>query len=339
MNPGKLRSGRSRWLMCAWLLVGALAACGKGGKESPAALTQGSLTADEPKMPEALGKAPFTELDFVPRDTEALIRVDLAKLSAADPARQDALDFLLRAQQPVIWETLRAAGVRPGRELTAVYLLVSSKPAGGDAFVIGAVGQGPGSFDRARLSEALVATGPTVEKAGAGEIYTWPPDTDATTKVGAALPPEKQKLGRAAVGLDANLILVGPPELVRAALTTRAGEHKDARHGALAAQLTAVDASAPTWGVAATGNGSFLRMLVPGLERARFHSTMAHGVAGDVALRAEFASETEAKAFGDELKRQLDHVAPLADKTPVGAALRKLRATGIKVEGKIVRAE
>src|SRR5262249_45348789 len=98
---------RSRYLT-ALLLV--LLACGKHAPQAGVPME----TKGEPLMPPG-PKLP-AELAFVPADVEAVVRVDLAQVAArsSDPAQSlKAIDFVLRAQQPAVWQVLHAAGIAP----------------------------------------------------------------------------------------------------------------------------------------------------------------------------------------------------------------------------------
>jgi hypothetical protein len=257
-------------------------------------------------------------------------------LTAGDDKSALALDFVLRAQQTAAWEVLRTAGIRAGRELRAIYLVVGPRGRQGDAFLIGGVGQ----FDRARLIESLTKTGASVEPApGGGAMFIW--NSGGEKQVGAALPPGDEPLGRVALGVAEELLLLGPPELVQRALTARAGGGKDVRRSPLASELLAVDPHASAWGVALTPSpAAYLREVWPGLARGRFSTTIAHGIGADspgvVEVHVEFATPEDAERFSSQVRQALSQISVLADSSPVGATLARLREVGLKVEGKLV---
>ncbi len=374
MDSGRLT--RRGWLLGVFGVFGVLGALGvlaAGGCKSDShdvpLVTPPAASPVEPPIPAALQAAPMHELSFVPLDSEAVLRVDLVKLTAGDDKSAQALDFVLRAQQTAAWEVLRSAGIRAGRELRAIYLVVGPpirepKASGlveGDVFLIGGVG----AFDRARLIESLIRSGATEPKAsgsivepapGGAVMFVW--DSGGEKQIGAALPPGDQPFGRVALGVAEELLLLGPPELVQRALTARAGGGKDVRRSALATELLAVNPDATAWGVAAVPSthspsapsaASYLRKVWPGLVRGRFSTTIAHGTGarepeasgltnGAVELRVEFASAEEAEQFSAEVRRTLNQINVLADNSPVGATLTRLRELGLQVDGKVVTA-
>lgn len=269
------------------------------------------------------------ELAFIPADVDALVRVDLTQLISqgeAPGAGLKALDFVLRAQQPVVWELLHSAGITIGKELAIVYLVVGAHQAGGEEpYLVCALGR----FDAVRLGAALRRTHALVEPGPAplgrsAAIFLWHRPSGAA--VGATEQPPAI-LGSAAVGIADDLVLFGAPALVRRALATRAALGPDVRTSTLTEELRAVDTAATLWGVARGPLGS----LAPGLRRGRFSAALAApgmapgGVDGLLALRAEFTSPEEATAFGAKVQALFATVAILGEHSPLGQGFAKLR--------------
>jgi hypothetical protein len=281
-----------------------------------------------------LQAAPFTELSFVPLDAEIVVRVDLAALAARDAQARQMLDFLLRAQQPAAWQVLSDMGLRAGQELRAVYLVVGPRAADGPAMLLAAVGE----LDAGRAQEVLArAGGVSAPAAGGATLHTWP--GAAALAPGATIAKEgfEAELSGASVGVAPGLLLLGPPDLVRRAFAVRAGEGKDARAGALAEELAALDERAVAWGVASPGERGLGEGLAPGLKSGRFSFRMARANAGTLALRAEFASDERARSFAADLRTMIGAAALLTRGTSVGEAFARLRdETAVRVEGHVV---
>jgi hypothetical protein len=288
-----------------------------------------------------LEQAPYLELAFVPADAEALVRVDLGALLAAEERAARMLEFLLRAQQPAVHEFLGAAGVRPGQELAALYLIVGPRARQEGAFLLAAVGR----FETRRILDALARTGGRSERAaGDGHVHVWTDGDDA--RVGAHEPPPRHEVGEAAMGVGEGLLLFGPPHLVRRALAVRAGEGKDVRRSALGKELLTLDFGSVAWGVArGDGTHAWAAELAPGLVKARFVARRGAAIpaAGDathaVELHAEFRSPGEAEAFRRALGTWLETAAAMSSATQVGgAALRLKEGLRVAVEEKRGRA-
>src|SRR5262249_7817141 len=230
------------------------------------------------------------DLAFIPADAEAVVRVDLAQVGARSPAPQKSLktlDFLLHAQQPAAWQVLHAAGITPGRELATVYLVAAK-----DAILLA----GLGAFDQARLADALKKAGGAPEPVPGALLFRWRGAKDQLA------------------GLSDGIVLLGDPDLVRLALAVRSGRGPDVRKAPLAAELGAVDPAATVGGAALPGHEGSLAGLLPGCTRAHFHAALAAagpGPDGLLALRAEFGSPEQAKAFAKELRSIFDTVSML----------------------------
>ncbi len=323
MDIRSLRIARAA-LVCLPL---AFAGC-KGEGRSSAAINGEALAADRT----ALDKAPFTELSFVPGDVEAVVRVDLAALAARDADTPTMLDFLLRAQQPQAWQFLTDAGIRAGKELRAVYLIVGPGAADAPAILVAGVGE----IDAQRAAAALATGGGVAERApGGATVFVWPHEKFAQGMgSSAAEHDETQVIEESAVGVADGLLIIGPPALVRRALAVRAGEGHDVRQSQLARELTALAPTAVAWGVGRAGDGGVVREMAAGLKAGRFQWTMTGGAGGELQLRAEFASEAQAKAFEGELRTLIGAAALITRKTPMQATFERLRDdTPIMVNG------
>jgi hypothetical protein len=315
-----------RWLLAASVGISAVisAACSRDGARL--ALETHGQALEAPAAPDPR-LAALGELSFVPVDAAAVVRVDLADVAGRSPEPEQSLkvfDFVLRAQQPAAWQALHAAGIGVGRELGRLYLVAS--PAG-ELMVAGL-----GEFDAARLTAGFEKSG-AVATAGAGDssIFTWRRAPES--KLGAnERPDDAPAMGATAVAVAKGVLLFGPPSMVRAALAARAGGG-DVRAGALASELTQVDAKATIWGAARAVPG-----LVPGLERAHFHAVLAapgRDLDGLFALRAVFASAEEAKAAGDKLRSALAAARLMGGRSPLGATLDALHKNAkVTVEDK-----
>lgn len=358
MNFRQLARARAGRVLCGALLLCAAACRGEtaggepslalGGQSlsSPAARAEAKAAAEAAARRAQLAQAPLDELSFVPADAEAIVRVDLAALAARDAHAAHALDYLLRAQQPSAWEFLTNAGIAPGKELRAIYLVVGAHAGGAPTFAVAGVGE----IDVARVSAALRRGGAIVEPApGGGALFTWKDPRGADAKVNASIPPEKGwdkvgvdgRVGEAAIGVAAGLLLVGQPDLVRAALRVRGGEGKDLRTTPVADALLAIDTSAVTWGVARApadaASSSYLDGFAHGMRQARFHAALSGIGKGTVEIHAEFATPAEAVAFRGVLDQFLADTAKLTGDTPLGKSLARLRENAkIAVDGGVL---
>jgi hypothetical protein len=316
------------WAPLAATLAASAGSVGCKGNDVPAA----SIGGKELELGK-LDEGSFAELAFVPADAEAVLRVDLAALAARDPESETMLDFLLQAQQPNAWRFLRDAGVRLGRELSAVYLVVGAGGADHPAILLAGVGE----IDAARARVVFAGAGGTVEQLpGDVTMYSWTAEQVAKG-VHSHVPRGPGARGEAqALGVAQGLLILGPPALVRASLVRRHERGADVRRGPLADEMRHLAARATAWGVARRDARGVLGQLAAGLDRGRFHLTMsAHGK-GALELRAEFASADAASTFAAQLKSAMAAGALLARKTPVGETLAALRDTPIAVTGKAV---
>ena len=315
---------------------------------SESASESASAPAPSPKrlVPPKLAAAPLSELAFVPADVEAVVRVDLAQVGSRSehPAESlKTLDFLIHAQQPAAWQVLHDSGITVGREIATMYLVVGPK-GNADATLVAGLGR----FDAGRLGVGLRRSGATVEPAPAppgqtAALFTWKhPSAGA---VGALeQPPSAAHPAAVAVGLGADLVVFGPPALVRRAMAARAGAEIDVRTSPLADELLAVDATATVWGVALPAPGkddkAWLPTIVPGVRRARFQAALASpgpDIDGLFTLRAEFGSHDQATAFGDKLRQVLQTVALLGERSPLGSGFAKLKNGAIvKIDENVV---
>lgn len=322
-------------------LVAIATACGGGETErlpmslsrAPAASPAAPAAAPADAQRARLEQAPLAEVSFVPADAEAVIRVDLASLAARDRETAHMLDFVLRAQQPAAYETLKAAGIAPGKELRAIYLVVGPRAAAEPGFLVAGVGD----IDAARVTKAMKRSGGALEPAADGAVVlVWKQASDRA--IGAAIPKEPFSIGAAAVGVTDGLLLLGPPQLVRRALAVRAGQGKDVRRGELARDLVALDATATAWGVArGDGEQAWLAEAIPGLRRMRFYASLAGFAHGELALRAEFATAEQAAAFRGELDELITSATAMARGSSLGETFQRLRDSArFEVEGGIV---
>jgi hypothetical protein len=295
--------------------------------------------------PATLARPPWSELGFVPADAEAVVRVDLAALAGSDDhARMIA--FLLRAQQPAVWEFLGTAGIEIGKDLRAMYLVLGARrttTANTGAFLL--AGVGTVSSDRVGL--ALRHAGGQAEPAQQGSaLYVW--HKAARDRVGAAEPQQGTGDMDAAIGVAEGLLLLGTPDLVRRALAVRAGESQgvvsDGKGNALAREIAAMDLGGVAWGVAhSKEDDAYLSSVAPGLRRARFHAPRAPALEGQgqppIELRVEFAQPGQADVFRGRLGALLASAAALAVNTPLGTFLAKVKdGATIRVEGAVVTA-
>jgi hypothetical protein len=281
-----------------------------------------------------LAEAPLTELAFAPADAEAIVRVDLAALAERDPDTQQMLDFLLRAQQPQAWQFLSDAGIRVGKELRAIYLVVGPRAASTSSIMLAGVGD----IDARRAIDAFARAGGKPERGpGGSTILVW--GDGAAPSLGATVRSADGADGAWAVGVADGLLVVGPPAPVRRAMAVRAGEGKDVREGPLADALGELDAGAVVWGVARDGDEGLVRQLAPGLELGRFDARLAHVGAGAIDLEASFATAAQATAFQAQLRGLVGAAALMTARTPMGDTLSKLRDVPIEVDGTVVRVE
>jgi hypothetical protein len=314
-------------------LVSTLASGCKHDPERPAAAAEAPPPAPAAPATPVAAKAPaapatttpvdlLTELAFVPSTAEAIVRVDLASLSARSQDAARTLDFVLRAQHPRIHALLSGAGITLGKEIRTVVLFAGER----DAYAVAGVGD----FDAAKLNTALRRTDPTVEPAAGGAVYTWKKVTP-----GAAESPAPGE--DVAVGVGSGVVLAGTPALVRLALLTLAGKAPGIAAGPLAREVAAAPTAATAWGVAVPGPGAALSGAIPGLVRARFSSDIAApgpDVDGLLDLRAEFTTAAEAAAFRGRLDAFLSTFAALAGKSTLGATFGRLRASAkLRVDG------
>jgi len=303
-------------MKCSLLVFLALvsaAGCGRQGDRNDQAAAVPAGTLDAPV---------FAELSFIPAETEAVVRVDLAGLVARSPDTARTIDFVLKAQQPRVHAFLQGSGISLGKEVRTL-VLFSGK---GETYAVAGIGD----VDAASVQAALRRTSAKVEPVGRGVLFTW-----KKVAPGAA---ESSGLGEdVSVGVDAGLLVAGTPALVREALLCRSGAAPGIRNGALASDLAAAATAATAWGVAAPRPGAALTRTVPGLTRAYFSSDIASpgpDVDGLLDLRAEFASAAEAEAFRTRLDLLLSTVAALGGKSSLGATFSRLRAAAkLKVEG------
>jgi hypothetical protein len=328
MRPRRQRCKGARAVAVALLLA---AGCDRPRGQRPVEV-EAAATAPVALDPRLQAMA---ELAFVPREAEALVRVDLADVArrSPDPAQSlKTFDFLLRAQQPAAWEVLHQAGVSLGKELGTLLLVVGNAS---DAFLIA----GLGSFDHMRLRDALTQqagrTKGAVEALGDDAVFTW----TGADAIGAHLPPKgAPSLGDAAVGVARGLLLFGTPELVRASLAVRGRARADIRYGKLAPELLAVDTGATVWGVARSG--AYLPTVLPGLEWGHFSIVLAAPGAGNdldgiFHLRAEWASPEQAEAYRVKLSSLLATADLLGADTPLGATVSRIRKTAkLTLEGR-----
>jgi hypothetical protein len=313
--------------MRVWVAALALLAACKGSDVPPASISGAELQLGK------LDEGSFAELSFVPPDAEALLRVDLAALAARDPESETMLDFLLQAQQPTAWRFLRDAGVRLGREVKAVYLVVG--PSDGDRG--GVLLAGVGDIDAARARVVFAAGGGKAEELpGGATMFSW--TAAAVGKgVGAHLPRgANARFEAQAVGVVGGLLLLGPPGMVRASLILRLARGKDVRRGQLGDELRQLDSRATAWGVARRDAKGLLGESAAGLSRGRFHLSMSGHGKGALELRAEFDGAPAAQAFATQLHSAILAGALLTRKTPVGELLGQLGETPIAVTGRTV---
>ena len=267
-----------------------------------------------------LKSEPFSELSFVPTDAQCVLRVDLAALATHEPETERMMAFVLRAQQPAAWQALEAAGLSPGRELRAVYLVVL--PGTGETATLLA---GIGDFDMQRAKLALSKN---------GEVETLEPDgfrvrwRGGGARVYANEQGVDTKLGETSLAVLDSVILFGAPSVVDRALAVKRGVEPDVRNSiAVAREIVSVNASAVAWGAAAMNSqDGMTERFLPGLRRARFHALYPERGGTDLLLRAEFASDAEAERFGQTLPAWLKSGSVLTKGTPMGATLVKLEA-------------
>jgi hypothetical protein len=296
-----------------------------------------------PTLPAALRGAPLDELAVVPAGVEAVVRVDLAQVGARSPHPDDSLrtlDFLLRAQQPVVWRIFHEAGITVGREITAAYFVMGADGAERDATML----VGVGAFDAARLGQKLRRTEARVEPAPApagqtAAIFLWKRPSPAAA--GATEQPDPARLEDTAAGVGDGVVVFGPPDLVRRALLARAGVGADVRTGPLAEELLATDTGATVWGVARAGAAkAWLPTLVPGVKRARFQAALAEpgpDIDGLFTLRAEFESRDQAVACAAQLGNLLKTIGVLGGRSPIGHGFAKLKnGADVKVDGAVL---
>jgi hypothetical protein len=324
MKISALRSGA----VALWVFFGACQS------KAPPAAMQKAQEGEAEVVRQSLDVGPMTEVAFVPADAEVLVRVDLAALAALAPQSAQMLDFLLRAQQPRAWKLLGDAGLRAGKELAAVYLVVGPRAKDGAATLLAGVGR----IDAARTLAVLRAAGGTVEPAAAGaSMLVWPSQPARQLAVGSTVTDSDVHLDAAAVGVADGLLVIGPPELVRRVLAVRAGEGKDVRRGPLAASLAALEPGAAVWGVAREGERGIVAEVAPGLRLGRFHARLAGFGRGELIVRAEFAGAGHAKWFAETLTTLAKSAALLAKSSPVGALLERVAATPVHIDGNVVR--
>lgn len=368
MDVEELRHVRAGAVVPLWVLGLGLAlaltlGCHKtsppGGAEDP----ESGFSLD----PARLAQMPFNELGFVPADAEAVFRVDLAALAASDDEHARMIAFLLRAQQPAAWEFLSAAEIEVGKDLRALYLVLGAG-AKTPAFLLAGVG----SVSADRVGTALRHAGGSAEPAPQGSaIYLW--NKAASHRVGAAESQKGSVAMDAAIGVADGLLLLGAPDFVRRALAVRAGEAKGVlssgpgqRHAsALVKEIAAMDLRAVAWGAAhSEGDQAFLSSVAPGIRRARFRAARApaapalpdrpaqpaekpaampavikDGGGPPIELRVVFATPAQADVFRGRLGTLMASVATLAENTPLGALLAKLKdGTTILVEGAVLTA-
>jgi hypothetical protein len=281
---------------------------------------------------------PLSELAFVPATVEGVVRVDLGSLAERDAQTAQALTFVFKAQQPVAAEILDRAGLRVGQELRSLYLVAGTHK---EEILVAAAGK----FDTSRLAEELGRRGERGEPMHGATVFHW--NDPEAGRHGATDHGPDVELEPTSVALLPNLILVGQPGLVTAALETRAQKRKDVRtQPALVKELLAVDVTAALWGVGytaastTTGAQSWLPLLVPGVERARFHGALVDRGSGTLHLEAHFATPEQAQAFAKQLTSLLRTGALLAPSgTPLGKTLIRMKDSAkIDVEQKMVRA-
>jgi hypothetical protein len=344
MNIKSLRPRRMA-LVCLGALVALVLpapACDPSAKHPSASIAGSDALLDARRRLEA---APFTELVFVPADAEAVLRVDLAALARRDEQAAQMLDFLLQAQQPQAWKLLNDAGVRAGKELRAVYLVVG--PRAGASPAQATLVAGVGDIDSAKARAAFGTGGGMAEVApGNAAIYVWP-HARVALGMGATIPMERKPrdpqtedelLQESAIGVADGLLLFGSPPLVRRALAVRAGEGKDVRQGALALELAQLEGGASAWGVARQDAEGVVRTLAPGLRVGRFHLGFDAAGSSELRLRAEFGAEAEARAFASQLEAMIGAAALMTRKTPIGESLSHMKETSpVTVQGTIVQ--
>ncbi|MBI4510947.1 MAG: hypothetical protein HY698_15040 [Deltaproteobacteria bacterium] len=312
-------------------IVGILGCPACKGDPPPAALIlstprEGLSDADRSR----LESPPLAELSLVPASAEALVRVDLLALGAVSPDSAKTLDFLLRAQQPAAWEVMTAAGLVPGKELTALYLVVLpglSGRSGESGFLVGGVG----SFDATRVQGALRRAGGIPEPAGSGVMFSWRGELAPGASSHAG--PE---IGETRVGVASGVVVFGSPHHVRHALEAHARRVKDVRASPLTREILLIDQKAVAWGVARGGRDDsdsaaprYLENLVPGLKWARFlarpPATSQGGPLGSVELTVEFNDFAKAQGFREKLLSLLAEASNMAAGMPVGTALARVR--------------
>jgi hypothetical protein len=308
----------------------AVSACGEKSSASTPAAPDDGLTETQR---DRLRAEPLSELAFVPEDIEGLVRLDLGSLAERDPQTAQALVFVLKAQQPAASEVLESAGLRVGRELRAIYFLVGAKK---DHFLVAGVGH----FEPNALAEELGRRGERGEQRHGATVFHW--EDPEVGRFGATDLGSPPPLGPTSLAVATNLLVVGTPALVEAALEARAQKRKDIRtRKAVVQDLLALDVSAAVWGVGhASSAESFLPGMVAGVERARFHGALVDRGTGTVQLEAHFSSAKDATAFGKQLGDLLRTGAALAPaSTPIGKTLSRMKANAkIAVEDRIVRA-
>lgn len=282
-----------------------------------------------------LAHGPMRELRFVPADAEVLVRVDLRALAASDAGASRMLDFMLQAQQPTAWRFLSDAGLRAGRELAALYLVVGPRAQDGQALLLAGVGD----IDADRARATFEAAGGVATPGPLGTtLFIWPHDVIAS-RLGSTLAEQEAErfVEESAIGVAPGLLLIGPPPLVRRALAVRAGEGKSVHDGALVDALLALDGHAPTWVVARAGERGVIDDFAPGLLEGRLALDLQRVGEAQIQIEARFADDAQATAFAAGLRELARLAATQAGKTPVATALARLEgAAAIHVSGQIV---
>ncbi len=241
-----------------------------------------------------LGAALLEEIDFVPPTTRAFVRVDLAKLAATAPGAGAMLDYLLRAQQPAVADVLAAAGLVPGREIAAAYLILGED----DELVVAGVGR----FDAARIASVLAGREAEVAlRPDGARTFTWRDGVEPYVGAAVAFDSRKALLGPASVGVAEGLVLVGSPAAVGHCLdqhggATAGGASRSLAVSPLAKVLASVDVNATLFGVA-RGGGPLVSSIAPGLVSARLSVEVAALGRGGLALEATFEEPPEAQSF------------------------------------------
>ena len=271
-------------MAAACFAAAATGSCRKAPERQPEARRRAAQADAGPgarARPDPGALAGWDELSFVPRDVEALARVDVRRMGEADPGFAALLPATLQHERPDLLALMSLTGIDLVADVDRVY------------FALGK--------DFAKTRQYLLASAGTFE-AGPVEAALRRHKLETLDVHGLTVFRFRAREGNAGIVVAPGLIVVGALPLVEASAALLAGAPgEDVRSAALAEELAAVDPSAHAFAVAALtpSTRAELGQEAAGLQQMRFEVTR---VAGRAALTLHMVFDGRAAAEAAETR-------------------------------------